>query len=57
MRREEDAPFDPERWESAEDMADRGHYFLWWLGQWPERNMAVVSHGFFLVTFFERGKP
>lgn len=26
-----------------------------WLGQRPERNVAVVSHGSFLVTFFERG--
>lgn len=37
-------------------MADRGHYFLWWLGQRPERHVAVVSHGSFLVTFFEKGK-
>lgn len=56
VRREEDAIFNPDRWESEEDMADRGHYFLWWLSQRPERTVAVVSHGTFLVTFFEKGE-
>lgn len=56
VRREEDAIFNPDRWESEEDMADRGHYFLWWLSARPERTVAVVSHGTFLVTFFEKGE-
>ncbi len=46
--------FDPRAWESEESMAARGHYFLHWLGKRTERRIAVVTHGSFLMTMFER---
>ena len=42
--------------ETIEELWERGYYFLWWLGQRPERNLAVVSHCQFLSVLFEHGK-
>ncbi len=54
VQSEEDVLYDEGGWESEESMEARGHYFLWWLGQRPERTVAVVTHGSFLMTVFER---